>query len=404
MLNQQQLIGDLEQKIANLADLLEARRGAVATDPGEVLAELKARLARFEKIREQQQVTINQLSRTLAVQQVDDALDNAQSRRNVLQRVEEAVRHSRRSGNTCMMIGIDHPETVREEHGSVLYDYMLVQVAQRLQRALRHRDVLLRYGDEAFVLLTDADRDERARLHAERLVRSVCDEPLELGTQSVEPSVSIAILLYRPQMNGANELIRVTMKRLIAAQKTDEQCVVFGSEPAEADVFAEQTLMFEELPFDDEELTLGEEIDLPLEGAEEPASDEGSSEEAAESTSDEEPAPDEEDELAAQPEEAAISEEPEAGRPTELSEEAIQEKPEEPALGLWDADNVLWEEEIALEEDSRDSWPGFNSSPDVPPLTARPEGSALSAKDLSQAMATGVLQAIDGPSGTIATV
>ena len=37
-------------------------------------------------------------------------------------------------------------------------------------------------------------------------------------------------------------------------------------------------------------------------------------------------------------------------------------------------------------------------------MTARPDGSAISAKDFSQAIAVGVEQAIDGPSGTIATV
>ena len=39
---------------------------------------------------------------------------------------------------------------------------------ERLQVALRHRDILLRYGDEAFVLLTDAESGARARPHAEQ--------------------------------------------------------------------------------------------------------------------------------------------------------------------------------------------------------------------------------------------
>ena len=70
-----------------------------------------------------------------------------------------ATRRSRRSGTplTCMMIGIDHSRAIRQEHGSVLYDYLQVQVAQRLQLALHGRDILLRYGDEAFVLLTEAE-------------------------------------------------------------------------------------------------------------------------------------------------------------------------------------------------------------------------------------------------------
>jgi diguanylate cyclase (GGDEF)-like protein len=248
MLDQQQLIAELEQKIENLAELLDARHQSETVDPGEVLAELESRLAQFEKIREQQQVTINQLSRTLAVQQVDDALDDARSRRNVLQRVEEAVRRSRRSGTplTCLMIAIDHPQAIRDEHGSVLYDYLLVQVAQRLQVALRHRDVLLRYGDEAFVLLTDAESGERARPHAERLMSSVCDELLDLGPRRIRPSVSIAILHHRPEMSGVGELLRVTMKRLLGAQEEGERQIVVGPEP-EDDGFAEETFDLEDI-------------------------------------------------------------------------------------------------------------------------------------------------------------
>ncbi len=285
MLNQQQVIAELEERIESLAELLDARRQSETADPGEVLAELESRLAQFEKIREQQQRTINQLSRTLAVQQVDDALDDAQSRRNVLQRVEEAVRRSQRSGTslTCMMIGIDHPGAIRDEHGSVLYDYMLVQVAQRLQVALRHRDILLRYGDEAFVLLTDAESGARARPHAERLMRSVCDGFLDLGLRRVKPSISIAILHHRPEMSGAGELIRVTMKRLVAVQRQGEQQIVVGPEPVEVNEFEEETLELEgflnqgedagEEPEEDEEIEIlavqGDEVPPELEVEEE---------------------------------------------------------------------------------------------------------------------------------------
>jgi diguanylate cyclase (GGDEF)-like protein len=232
MLGQQQRIAELEEKLEGLAELLDDEAVPENGAQGELIEELRSRLAYFEQLEEEQRDTIQQLSRTLAVQQVDDVLDNAQSRRNALQRVDEALRRAHRSETplTCMMIGIDRPEAIREEHGPMLYDYLLVQVAQRLQLALRHRDVLLRYGDETFVLLTDADSGDRARSHAERLLHSVCDQPLALGTRQVHPSVSIAILPHQPHLTAADEILHLALGLLEDVRKEGEREIVVAPE------------------------------------------------------------------------------------------------------------------------------------------------------------------------------
>jgi len=232
MLGQQQRIAELEEKLEGLAELLDEEAVPENGAQGELIEELRSRLAYFEQLGEEQRDTIQQLSRTLAVQQVDDVLDNAQSRRNALQRVDEALRRAHRAEAplTCMTIGIDRPEAIREEHGPMLFDYLLVQVAQRLQLALRHRDVLLRYGDETFVLLTDADSADRARSHAERLLHSVCDQPLALGPRRVHPSISIAILPNQPHLTGADEVLHLALGLLEDVRKEGEREIVVAPE------------------------------------------------------------------------------------------------------------------------------------------------------------------------------
>ena len=109
----------------------------------------------------------------------------------------------------------------------MLYDYLLVRVAQRLQVALRHRDILLRYGDEAFVLLTDAESGARARPHAERLMRSVCEE------QAPRPSTVAA----QPLGDDLDAIVMMALRKepqrryASAGQLGDDLGRVFSGQP-----------------------------------------------------------------------------------------------------------------------------------------------------------------------------
>lgn len=220
----QRRIGELEQHLETFATLLQAD-GANVDDPATLLSDLAERLASFEKVRQEQQGTIDQLSHSLAMQQVDDTLDDAQSRRNVVVRLGESVRRSERFGVPlfCLMIGIDHPQTLRAVHGAVSYGFLLVQIAQRLRLTLRQNDVMMRYDEEGFVLIPEAKSLVQVRSLAERLIKTICGEPLEMGSQQLEPSISISMLQYQPEIGGANELIRLAHQTLTEAQTRGEK-------------------------------------------------------------------------------------------------------------------------------------------------------------------------------------
>ncbi len=217
-------IGELEQHLETFATLLQADDTSVR-DPENLLSELAERLAGFEKVRQEQQGTIDQLSHSLAMQQVDDTLDDAQSRRNVVQRLGESVRRSQRFGVPlfCVMIGIDHPQTLRAVHGPVSYGFLLVQIAQRLRLTLRQNDIMMRYDEEGFVLIPEAKSLVQVRSLAERLIKTIGGEPLEMGSQQLEPSISISMLQYQSEVGGANALIRLARQTLVEAQTRGEK-------------------------------------------------------------------------------------------------------------------------------------------------------------------------------------
>ncbi len=219
----QRRVAELEQQLTTVAALIETEHEA--TDPDSLLEQLAVRLMQADSARSEQQGTIDRLSRSLAMKQVDDALDDAQSRRNVVRRVEECLQRARRLGEPliCLMVGLDHPLALAQEHGSVSFDFMLVQVAQRLQLALRHGDVVMRYSDGEFLLISDATSADQARSHASRLVRTVCAQPLAIGGSQVEISLSVGILAYDGETGDAQEILQQTRGCLLEAQAQGER-------------------------------------------------------------------------------------------------------------------------------------------------------------------------------------
>ncbi len=224
----QQRIKEAEKHLATIATLLQAEQG---TDPADLLQQLAGRLAQVETVRSEAQSTIDRLSRSLAEQQIDNTLEKRQSRRDVVDRVDEKVQRCRRLGTPliCLMIGIDDPQKLRAELGSISYDFMQVQIAHRLQLTLRRKDVVMRYGDGEFVLISDAKNVVEARSHAERLMRQVCAEALELGNQRMAISISIAILDYEPAFGGASEFLRRARGGLFEAQARGRRQLLVGS-------------------------------------------------------------------------------------------------------------------------------------------------------------------------------
>ncbi len=223
----QQRIKEIEQSLATIGALVQAED----SNPDSLLEELATRLSQFEAIRSEQQGTIDRLSRSLAEQQIDNALEKRPLRTDIVARVDEAVQRCRRLGTplNCLMIGIDNALELRSELGSMSYDFMQVQIAQRLQLTLRSSDMVMRYGDGEFVLITDAKTVVSARSHAERLIREVCTTPLKLGDHSREIGISIAILAYDPDIGSAHELLRRAKGALLEAQARGSRQILVGN-------------------------------------------------------------------------------------------------------------------------------------------------------------------------------
>ena len=91
------------------------------------------------------------------------------------------------------MLDIDHFKVVNDQHGHLVGDDVLRQVAQRAKARLRGADLLARFGGEEFLALLPATAAEGARAVAEDIRRAVADPPMVVHGVSIPVTISIGV-------------------------------------------------------------------------------------------------------------------------------------------------------------------------------------------------------------------
>ena len=100
-----------------------------------------------------------------------DALTHTLNRRALLDRFEEELARSQRTGKgpALMMLDLDHFKAVNDTRGHQHGDAVLVHFVQRAQAVLRRPDRLGRYGGEEFVVLLPETGAQNAQAVAQRI-------------------------------------------------------------------------------------------------------------------------------------------------------------------------------------------------------------------------------------------
>jgi len=123
-----------------------------------------------------------------------DQLTTLANRRLFNERLDHALKRSRRNGEcvSVLFIDLDHFKRVNDSTGHASGDEILIQVAERLTRCLRPADTAARLGgDEFAVLLEDTDA-AGAELVATRIIDTLTP-PFQLGDRRVSVSASIGV-------------------------------------------------------------------------------------------------------------------------------------------------------------------------------------------------------------------
>ncbi len=131
-------------------------------------------------------------------QALHDALTGLPNRDLFHDRIDQAIRASRRSGDTAvvMIMDLDHFKEINDTLGHHMGDLLLQEVARRLSATLRGADTVARLGGDEFgVLLPDVGKAGDAAVVAQQLLVEL-REPFMLEGMRLEIDASVGIALH----------------------------------------------------------------------------------------------------------------------------------------------------------------------------------------------------------------
>lgn len=154
-----------------------------------------------------------------------DTLTGLPNRRLLLDRLQQALALSARSGRhgALLFIDLDKFKQLNDTHGHDVGDRLLVEVARRLQACVREGDTVARLaGDEFVVMLEELDEaGEAARRQAETVAAKIVEQlgqPCALGPIDHRASASVGIAMFHDRETGVDELLKRADRAMYAAK------------------------------------------------------------------------------------------------------------------------------------------------------------------------------------------
>jgi diguanylate cyclase (GGDEF)-like protein len=145
----------------------------------------------------------------------------------------ELARSQRERSNTAILLGdLDHFKSVNDNHGHLVGDQVLREVARRLLHSVRSYDFVGRYGGEEFLVVLNNCAPNSAATRADEIRKTICTRPIQTDAGLLEITMSLGLLLssdwgHRP----ADELLREVDAALYAAKAAGRNCVNVAKPP-----------------------------------------------------------------------------------------------------------------------------------------------------------------------------
>lgn len=145
---------------------------------------------------------LQELNTRLAEHAVRDPLTGLYNRRSFVEMMQDRsgrVANERRAGapdggDTFMVLDLDHFKAVNDLHGHAAGDGVLVEVARRLQLAVRESDTVLRWGGEEFVIYLPGCGAAQSAALAARVLDAIGGAPFEIGALALPITISMGMI------------------------------------------------------------------------------------------------------------------------------------------------------------------------------------------------------------------
>jgi len=144
-----------------------------------------------------------------------DSLTQLPNRRLMLDRLQQALASSARSGHegALLFIDLDNFKTLNDTLGHEKGDLLLQQVAQRLASCIREGDTVARLGGDEFVVLLEdlSEFPQEAATQTESIGEKILtrlDQTYSLAGHEHHSTASIGVTLFSDHLNSTDELLK----------------------------------------------------------------------------------------------------------------------------------------------------------------------------------------------------
>jgi diguanylate cyclase (GGDEF)-like protein/PAS domain S-box-containing protein len=192
--------------------------------------------------RSQAQLRIEQLA-------FSDMLTGLPNRRLFLDRLRQSMAVSERNQSYCalLFLDIDKFKTLNDTLGHQVGDILLVQISERLRRAVREYDTVARLGGDEFVVLLEqlgtTEREAAAQAqHVAEKVAAQLSREYDLDGNKYLGTSSIGIALFCGQDINNDELLRRADLAMYQAKSSGRSTVCFFDPEMQASIVARQQL------------------------------------------------------------------------------------------------------------------------------------------------------------------
>ncbi|QJR12181.1 hypothetical protein DSM104443_03266 [Usitatibacter rugosus] len=167
--------------------------------------------------------------RTIHYMAHHDALTGLPNRRLMQDRLNQAIISARRKQRhvAVLFLDLDRFKIVNDTLGHESGDFILRDVAQRLQTCVREVDTVSREGgDEFVVILPDLERPENARVVADKILKELM-RPVEVSGHEIHITTSIGISHYPNDATDVSHLLKHADNAMYQAKDAGRNTIRF---------------------------------------------------------------------------------------------------------------------------------------------------------------------------------
>jgi len=141
--------------------------------------------------------------------------------------LDYALAYSQRYSQTgaFLAVGIDQLDKINTAFGCEVGDRVLVEIAQRLDQALRTTDVIGRLGSDCFGVVLGYCSNEDAVMISERIIQSIRQSAIAANGTRVHATVSIGVVFFPEQSKTCFDVITKAEGALLKAKSAGRDCV-----------------------------------------------------------------------------------------------------------------------------------------------------------------------------------